>query len=81
MTSSNESGYWVPGDDVFVPFEFVYYWHAESDSLMKSSRRLDEPDLDEITEREFVMLKLLQLDKSAFDLIADSVAELPEHSL
>jgi hypothetical protein len=77
MTSatSSESGYWVPGEDVFVPFEFAYYWHPESDSLIKSSTRLDDPNLEELSEREFILLQLFQLDEEAFDLIADTTAE------
>jgi len=65
----------VPGEDVFIPFEYVYYWHPESDCLIKSSSRLDDPELDELTEREYMLLVLFQLDEEAFDLIVDTTEE------
>ncbi len=76
-TASSEHGYWVPGPDVFVPFEYVYYWHPDSDSLLKTTVRDPDPTLVELQEHEYIILNLDFLDREARNLIvATEIEEL-----
>lgn len=74
-SAASSEGYWTPGPDVFVPYEYVFYWHPESDSLIRTTVRDPDPLLVELQEHEYIILRLDYLDRDARNLIVATAME------